>query len=225
MSPEKAITEPAKIPTPMGILRMNLLLESFYTKLKDVFVLNEVVEDAAGNKISERANGSGAEVYGITLESNIAPSRDFTAQIGFTYQRSLYTNARSCFDDSSLALSRQMPRTPDLYGYFNLSACLIGELDLFLSGIYTGPMDVPHYAGYVAKDEVRKSESFFELNAKIAYTFRFNNRTDIELNAGVQNIFNSYQDDFDKGENRDAGYVYGPSKPRTISAGVKLSIN
>jgi len=46
----------------------------------------------------------------------------------------------------------------------------------------------------------------------------------IKLNSGVQNIFNSYQTDFDKGEFRDAGYVYGPALPRTFFFGIRFVI-
>jgi outer membrane receptor for ferrienterochelin and colicins len=46
----------------------------------------------------------------------------------------------------------------------------------------------------------------------------------LQLNGGVQNIFDSYQDDFDQGAMRDAGYVYGPTFPRTFFAGLKLSL-
>ena len=42
-------------------------------------------------------------------------------------------------------------------------------------------------------------------------------------NAGIQNIFNAYQDDFDKGADRDSGYIYGPSLPRSFFVGVKIS--
>lgn len=31
----------------------------------------------------------------------------------------------------------------------------------------------------------------------------------MELNAGFKNIFNSFQNDFDEGINRNPGYVYG----------------
>jgi outer membrane receptor for ferrienterochelin and colicins len=44
----------------------------------------------------------------------------------------------------------------------------------------------------------------------------------LQLNAGVQNVFNSYQNDFDSGVNRDAGFVYGPGRPRTFFVGVKI---
>jgi outer membrane receptor for ferrienterochelin and colicins len=30
-------------------------------------------------------------------------------------------------------------------------------------------------------------------------------------------------DDFDKGADRDSGYIYGPSLPRSFFAGVKIS--
>jgi aspartyl aminopeptidase len=41
--------------------------------------------------------------------------------------------------------------------------------------------------------------------------------------AGIQNIFNAYQKDFDRGANRDSGYIYGPSLPRSWFVGAKIS--
>mgnify|MGYP006160387091 CR=1 FL=1 len=40
--------------------------------------------------------------------------------------------------------------------------------------------------------------------------------------GGIQNLFNQYQKDFDLGVNRDATYIYGPSRPRTIFVGLKI---
>jgi outer membrane receptor for ferrienterochelin and colicins len=40
----------------------------------------------------------------------------------------------------------------------------------------------------------------------------------------MKNIFNSFQKDFDKGEFRDAGYIYGPTLPRTVFLGIKLQL-
>ena len=45
----------------------------------------------------------------------------------------------------------------------------------------------------------------------------------LQVNAGIQNIFDSYQDDFDKGAHRDAGYIYGPGIPRSYFVGCKIS--
>jgi outer membrane receptor for ferrienterochelin and colicins len=58
-----------------GKVQCNLLIKGFYTRLTDVLVLEEVVEivpDTLGVKELERRNGSGAEVYGINIESSIA---------------------------------------------------------------------------------------------------------------------------------------------------------
>ena len=44
----------------------------------------------------------------------------------------------------------------------------------------------------------------------------------ITASAGVTNIFNSFQDDFDIGPGRDSDYVYGPDAPRAIFFGLKF---
>ncbi len=53
-----------------GNVQTNLLVEGFYTDLRDVFTLRQLDEpDAAGNAILERYNGSGATVMGINIEA------------------------------------------------------------------------------------------------------------------------------------------------------------
>jgi len=42
------------------------------------------------------------------------------------------------------------------------------------------------------------------------------------LSAGIKNILNSYQSDFDYGINRDPSYIYGPMAPRTLFFGIKI---
>ena len=64
---------------------------------------------------------------------------------------------------------------------------------------------------------------FMEVNMKLAYEFPVYNSLTLQLNAGIQNITNAYQNDFDKGWNRDSGYIYGPSLPRSYYVGVKVS--
>ena len=39
----------------------------------------------------------------------------------------------------------------------------------------------------------------------------------------VQDILNSFQKDFDCGEDRDSGYIYGPTLPRSFFFGIKLN--
>lgn len=91
------------------------------------------------------------------------------------------------------------------------------------TGTYTGSMLVQHMAGYVEKDVAVTTRDFFDLGIKLAYDFDVYKTTKLQLNAGVQNLFNAYQNDFDKGRKRDSGYIYGPSMPRSYFAGIKIS--
>ena len=85
-------------------------------------------------------------------------------------------------------------------------------------------MLVQHLEGYISEDMEFETPEFFDLNIKIAYDFKINLSGSLQLNAGVKNIFNAYQKDFDQGEFRDAGYIYGPGLPRTYFAGLKIMI-
>lgn len=85
-------------------------------------------------------------------------------------------------------------------------------------------MLVQHFAGFVEKDCETLTPSFFDLGIKLSYDLPISLGTAMQLNGGVQNILNSYQNDFDKGALRDAGYIYGPSLPRTYFVGLKISM-
>ena len=217
----------------IGHFQTNLLIEGFYTSLNDVFYLQNIGNDAQGNILQERRNGSGAEVYGINLDGKIAHGRDASLQAGFTIQRSRYKELTYWSEDESVAGTRNMPRTPDYYGYLTFTVAPWKNFDASLSGVYTGRMHVPHFAPtdeipadfpytYIKKDELVHTPDFFDFNVKLNYTFVLNDHLKIQLNGGVQNIFNAFQQDLDKGTYRDSGYFYGPTQPRTYFIGVKL---
>lgn len=217
----------------IGHFQTNLLIEGFYTSLNDVFYLQNVGADNSGNAIQERRNGSGAEVYGINIDGKIAHGRDASLQVGFTAQRSRYKELTYWSEDSSVEGTRNMPRTPDYYGYFTFTAAPSKNFDFSLSGVYTGRMHVPHFAPtdeipsdspyqYIVKDEMVHTPDFFDFNVKLNYTFVLNEHVKLQLNGGVQNIFNAFQEDLDRGVFRDSGYFYGPTQPRTYFVGIKL---
>jgi len=83
-------------------------------------------------------------------------------------------------------------------------------------------MIVPHMAGYIEKSRMEHTPQFVDLNLKLNYTFVLKDHIKMQVNGGVQNIFNSFQKDLDKGEFRDAGYFYGPTQPRTYFVGIKI---
>ncbi|MBN2756237.1 MAG: TonB-dependent receptor [Bacteroidales bacterium] len=206
-------------------LQTNFLIEGFYTKLTDVFVVEEIGTDAQGNMLLERRNGSGAEVYGINTELRTAFSKYLQLQMGFTSQKSKYTKSEQWADDETLEATKYLLRTPDNYGYFTLNFNPIKYSTISLSGVYTGKMYVPHYAGFIDNDKLEESPEFMELNFKLAQNFKIGTAMQLQINGGVQNILNSYQTDFDKGTFRDAGYMYGPSRPRTFFVGIKIGTN
>ena len=206
-------------------MQSNLLIEVFYTRLMDVFVLEEVLEsvpDTLGVMELERRNGSGAEVYGINLESRIACSDDFQIQFGLTFQNSKYLKPEQWSDDTTVASLSRIPRAPNNYGYFSAILDPLKNITVSLTGVYTGKMLVPHFAGYISDDISIESPPFFELNIKLVQNFKISEQFNWQINGGVQNIFNSYQDDFDKYALRDPGYVYGPSRPRTFFIGIQF---
>ena len=216
----------------IGHFLTNLLIEGFYTELNDVFYLHSVGYDAKGNLLQERRNGSGAEVYGVNLDGKIAHGNDASLQAGFTVQRSRYKELTFWSEDETVAGTRNMPRTPNCYGYFTFTAAPLKNFDFSVSGVYTGRMHVPHFSpgevpadfpySYITKDEMVHTPDFFDFNTKLNYTFVLGSHMKLQLNGGVNNIFNAFQKDLDKGTFRDSGYFYGPTQPRTFFIGFKI---
>ena len=199
----------------------NLLVEGFYTDISDVFALTELgVVD--GVLQLERGNEKGANVYGMTLEGKLAWRNKWQMQAGFTLQKAEYKEARS-WDDGGVPMEKRMFRTPDAYGYFTMTYTPIKPLNIALSGTYTGSMLIEHKAGYIDANRTEKTGRFMDLGIKASYDFSLYKGSILQLNAGLQNIFNAYQKDFDKGANRDSGYIYGPGLPRSFFVGVKIS--
>lgn len=208
---------------PMGHWQSNILLEGFYTDLHHVFVLEDIGLDENGDKIKERRNGSGAKVYGVNLDAKVAHGREAQLQLGFTVQRSRYNRAEIWTSEGEEEqTTKRMPRTPDYYGYFTFTSAPLKSFDFSLSGTYTGKMIVPHMAGYIEKSRMEHTPQFVDLNLKLNYTFVLKDHIKMQVNGGIQNIFNSFQKDLDKGEFRDAGYFYGPTQPRTYFVGIKI---
>ncbi|MGC9353775.1 MAG: TonB-dependent receptor plug domain-containing protein, partial [Mariniphaga sp.] len=201
-------------------------LEGFYTRLKNAFILEETGTDASGNSLMEKRNGGLSNVYGATLEARANYNRMFQVEGGLTLQKSLYEKA--------VAWSEELPgttdylRTPEIYGYYTLTLTPGNRFSASFSGVYTGSMLVPHYglpgdAGTPEQDELFQSPDFMEMNLKLAYIFNASRLdSSIEIFGGIGNMLNQYQNDFDRGKNRDSNYIYGPAKPRTFFVGLRI---
>lgn len=214
-----------------GRLQTNILVEGFYTRLNDVFTLvnnREETDDEGNNYIYKtRRNGSGAEVGGITTEIKLGIPDIFDVQLGYTFQKSQYVEPEQWSDD--VEAQRRMFRSPDHYGHLNSNFYITKKLQASLFGTFTGPMLVQHAAyttinGIEMPDSEVVTPSFWDFGLKVGYTFNLSQLIKLEINAGIKNIFDSYQRDLDIGAGRDSAYIYGPSLPRTYFFGVKLHL-
>ena len=208
-----------------GSVQTNLLIEGFYTDLNNVFALRQLDHpDAQGNTVQERYNAYGAKVFGLNLEAKAMFTRWFTLQAGLTLQQSHYDEAIAWNDEVPEQKYKKMMRTPNTYGYFTASFTPVKRFTASVTGNYTGSMLVGHSAGSGVENPVAvHTPKFMEVNMKLAYDFPVYRYLTLQVNGGIQNITNAYQKDFDKGWNRDSGYIYGPSLPRSYYVGVKVS--
>lgn len=208
-----------------GSVQTNLLIEGFYTDLNNVFALRQLDQpDAQGNTVQERYNAYGAKVLGLNIEAKAMFTRWFTLQAGITLQQSHYDEAIAWNDEVPEQKYKKMMRTPNTYGYFTATFTPVKRLTASLTGNYTGSMLVGHSAGSGVEEPVAvHTPRFMEVNMKLAYDFIIYKYITLQVNGGIQNIANAYQKDFDKGWNRDSGYIYGPSLPRSYYVGLKVT--
>lgn len=213
----------------VGSLQFNTLAEGFFTHLKNKITAIDDPE-VEGQKLVVNAKGENAKVYGINLEGRMAYRRLLDLQLGVTFQKSLFDQAQEPIE--GVGGYREFMRTPDTYGYFVATWKPVTRFSATLSGNYTGRMYVPHVKGegdpakdrFASENKIERVNSFFELHTKLSYDIPVLEYSTLQLNAGVQNIFNAYQKDFDTGAGRASDYIYGPAAPRSLFAGVKLTL-
>jgi outer membrane receptor for ferrienterochelin and colicins len=205
-----------------GKCNIGLLVEGFMTQLHNPF-RNEIgAPDEEGTVVYTRVNAAeGARVQGVNMELKAVVSNRLNINGGFTAQSSRYKEAGD-FDE------KRFFRTPDTYGFIAADWNLLKNFRFSLSGNYTGKMLVPYFGATLPEGELRDagelrvSKPFFDAGARLQYDMRISDEVTIQWFAGVKNIFNSFQSDFDRGIDRDPAYIYGPALPRTFFAGFKI---
>ncbi len=204
-----------------------LTVSGFYTRLQNTFILEQLPGTApGGNMILLRTNGSAAEVQGITFEARANYNYKIEGDLGITIQKSAYEKPVAWSDE--LEGTIRFLRTPSAYGYFTLTYSGLRKFKVACSGVYTGTMEVPHYGGANGdqRDEVVSTKSFMELNIKSSYEVISTLKpVGVVITAGIQNLFNEFQNDFDSGPGRDSNYMYGPGRPLTLYGGIRLTFN
>ncbi len=215
----------------IGKLPAELILEGFYTRLNDAFAPEYDFNDSTKIMTDTRINASSyALVTGVNLEFKIFPVKTLDVQLGLTLQSAKYNEDQEWGDESG-SVSKHILRTPTTYGYFIANWNPTKKLSAMLSGTYTGSMYAPHYPGgyhdniLIENETLKETPDFWDIGLKVSYNFKIDGNTRLQVNGGLKNIFNSYQDDFDAGIGRDAGYIYGPKQPRTIFFGLVIGNN
>ncbi|MCR4964161.1 MAG: TonB-dependent receptor [Bacteroidales bacterium] len=213
----------------LGALRLDMEVEGFYTFLNHIFATRRVT-DSLGQEWMERYNADKGSVMGAHVEINATWKQWINASVGLTIQSSRYNKPIQWSEEA--APEQRMLRTPNIYGNLMIESNPWRHLILSLNGTLTGPMLVPHE---IPTPALTVTQTFFDLSGKIAYDFQIRNKSltqegkketsaVLQLNAGVQNIFNSYQKDLGVGMSRESSYIYGPLLPRSFFVGVRLTL-
>jgi outer membrane receptor for ferrienterochelin and colicins len=226
-----------------GKIINEVVAEGFYTLLKDPFSNIFYPIDDAGNFAYKRVNAAdGAYVTGINLEWNSLVSAHLETQTGLTFQVNRYQSMQAWGEDES-SVSRNFMRTPNHYGFATLIWKPTHHFNTVFSLNYTGKMYVPHFGlnpddypdgekqmvleaigrrDIIAGEQLKKSGNYLIPDILLSYDVHFSNEIEIQFYAGLKNIFNTFQNDHDKGVYRDSGYIYGPAQPRTLNFGVRF---
>lgn len=205
--------------------QVNILIEGFYTDLRNPF--SYVSRGSIGDnlRLEQMVNGEGAYVAGANIELSVTPTDRFSVQAGGTLQQTRYKEPQELFegaDGDPAVFIERFVRTPNNYGYLNANWKPTDHFGVDLTGVYTGTMIAPHVVRKSGYPDLVNTPQFVELNLKFACAIHIRSVFALEISAGIQNAFNSYQKDFDSGASRDSDYIYGPARPRTYFVGLKI---
>ena len=206
-------------------------VQGFYTQLNNPFVLvNTGSQLPNGSIVEEVRNGVGALVKGFNFELNYAPNPQFTFQSGLTIQRSEFLESQVLFEpetpgEGQLLESDRFMRMPNTYGFWNITYETKKDWQFSLSNVVTGSMLVPEILQSNGVMVLRESNTFWDTTVKADHHFHIGEYLHLTLSGGVQNLFNSFQNDFQVGPTRDSDFVYGPARPRTYFISLKISNN
>lgn len=188
-----AITVSADMYGNWGEVKTNFLIEGFYNRITNIFVDKETEKIVQGFRYYERTNSEGALVYGVNLEGRLVwqmlqlqagmslVSHKYDNPVAWgeyvttTDGKSLAEGSMPLVEDGAVVNasqeSKQMMRTPNVYGYFTFNIEPVSDFNISLSGNLYGPMQVPHSILYgdgaalsdiAAKNDAEKFASYFD---------------------------------------------------------------
>ena len=150
-----------------------------------------------------------------------SPNKQFIFQLATTIQSAKYNSTQNPEDN---IFTDELLKTPNVYGNLLATYKPRPNWDINLVTVYTGSMKVAHLAGYIAENRLETTKGLVDIGLNTSYQINASNFFPLEVSCGVKNLFNQYQNDFDKGAKRDADYIYGPALPRTVFVGLKVKM-
>jgi outer membrane receptor for ferrienterochelin and colicins len=189
----------------VGAVDFDINLGGFYTRITDKMSLDIDHPVTVGpTKYYYRKNADGTtEVYGGTCEFSLEYAKLLAWSNSLTIQDAE-------MPDSGDEYMNKMPR---MHAY-SLLQLFFNNFETNLSAQYLGKAHVQK------EDEFVEVDDFWIFGVQAKYTYQFDEKY-LSVYAGIDNITNAYQDDLGEGADRPAGYLYGPSKPRTYYAGCR----
>ena len=146
-----------------------LTIESFYTRIEGVFTQQYIGEDSFGD-IFLKTNGRGALVKGVSADFRLNMNEKFQFQSGYTIQDSKFDESILYSED--LEKTDKFLRTPKNYGYMYLTYLFNNQFKLSGDLVYTGSMDLVHYASEynIQADEYYKTPDFLTFGLNFTYS-------------------------------------------------------
>lgn len=187
-------------------------VEFYHTDIRNTFQVSDVVfTDVAGNAFKLRENAGRAYVQGFEANALYRINSYWTVQGGVTLASAQFKEAVEILDDQ---FERRFIESPRWSGVAQLNYRNAELFDWFLGVVYTGPMiAVNQEEEFINRD----TGHFFVVDTSFSRSWSLGNRrTELNLTAGVRNLFDERQTDLPTGPERDAGYFYGPRFPRSF---------
>ncbi len=205
-----------------GNILLDLGLGGFYTTIKDKMEVDYTAPSYTVGNIDYflRDNVSGtSKIAGANAELGVSIGRLIKWSSGFTWVSTAKLPEEQVFENGS---TKDILRVPKTSG-FSMLQFFYKTLTASLSLQHIGKQKLEHDTG-LPNLLLEETDPFWVLNARIQYRWNIDGSRYAEIFAGIDNITDAYQEDLDKGDTRDAGYIYGPIKPRTYYCGLKMGI-
>lgn len=215
LEPEKAISITAGYNADRNLdgRIMSFSTEVFFTRIKNPFYIlpgqDYIISGSDTLAIVDfRQNADyDALVYGVHGEAKIILSKYWEAQAGGTVQQARFTQPIQIFEGVETDI---MLRAPIMYGYSALWYRL-EKWDFTGSLLYTGSMKLANER----LQTLKTTPTFADMSLIAARHFYIKGQK-LSIRAGILNIFDAFQNDVEVGPMRDAAYIYGPLRPRSL---------